>query len=144
MKAKGTYLVPTLMAFEGVRERLGKGIYTPTVEEKVRMTLGRVGQAVTRAKALGVPIAFGTDAGVFEHGRNAGEFALLVKAGLTPREALASATTTAARLLSMENEIGRIAPGMSADMIAVDGDPLGDVTTLEHVRWVMARGRIAD
>ena len=51
---------------------------------------------------------------------------------------------TAARLLSMENEIGRIAPGMSADMIAVDGDPLGDVTTLEHVRWVMARGRIAD
>ncbi|HMO77034.1 MAG TPA: amidohydrolase family protein, partial [Sphingopyxis sp.] len=97
MKAKGTYLVPTLMAFEGVRERLGKGIFTPTVEEKVRMTLGEVGKAVTRAKALGVPVAFGTDAGVFEHGRNAGEFALLVKAGLTPREALASATTVAAR-----------------------------------------------
>lgn len=144
MKAKGSYLVPTLMAFEGVRERLGKGIYTPTVEEKVRMTLGRVGKAVTRAKALGVPIAFGTDAGVFEHGRNAGEFALLVKAGLTPREALASATTVAARLLSMEDAIGRIAPGMSADMIAVTGDPLADVTVLEKVDWVMARGRIAD
>ncbi|WP_077147953.1 amidohydrolase family protein [Sphingopyxis sp. KK2] len=144
MKAKGSYLVPTLMAFEGVRERLGKGIYTPTVEEKVRMTMGSVGKAVTRAKELGVPVAFGTDAGVFEHGRNAGEFALLVKAGLTPREALASATTVAAKVLSMESEIGRIAPGMSADMIAVSGDPLADVTTLEKVDWVMVRGRIAD
>lgn len=144
MKAKGTYLVPTLMAFEGIRERLGKGIYTPTVEEKVRMTLGDVGKAVTRAKAMGVPIAFGTDAGVFEHGRNGGEFALLVKYGLTPREALASATTVAAKLLSMDSEIGRIAPGMSADLIAVSGDPLKDVTVLEKVDWVMARGRIAD
>lgn len=144
MKAKGTYMVPTLMAFEGIRERLGKGIYTPAVEAKVRMTLNDVGKAVTRAKALGVPIAFGTDAGVFEHGRNGGEFALLVKYGLTPREALASATTVAATLLSMDNEIGRIAPGMSADMIAVSGDPLSDVTVLEKVDWVMARGRIAD
>lgn len=144
MKAKGTYLAPTLMAFEGVRERLGKGIYTPTVEEKVRMTLGRVGKAVTSARALGIPIAFATDAGVFEHGRNAGEFALLVKAGLTPREALASATTVAARLLSMENEIGRIAPGMSADMVAVAEDPLSNVRALEKVDWVMVRGRIAD
>lgn len=144
MKAKGTYMVPTLMAFEGIRERLGKGIYTPTVEEKVRMTLNDVGKAMTRAKEMGIPIAFGTDAGVFEHGRNAGEFALLVKYGLTPREALASATTVAARLLSMEDEIGRIAPGLSADMIAVDGDPLSDVRTLEKVDWVMARGRIAD
>ena len=144
MKAKGTYLVPTLMAFEGIKERLGKGIYTPTVEEKVRMTMGNVGRAVTRAKALGVPVAFGTDAGVFEHGRNAGEFALLVANGLTPREALASATTVAAKVLSMESEIGRIAPGMSADMIAVSGDPLTDVRTLEKVDWVMVRGRIAD
>ena len=144
MKAKGTYLVPTLMAFEGIRERLGKGIYTPTVEAKVRMTLNDVGKAVGRAKALGVPVAFGTDAGVFEHGRNGSEFALLVKYGLTPREALASATTVAARALSLESEIGRIAPGMSADMIAVSGDPLTDIRTLENVGWVMARGRIAD
>lgn len=144
MKAKGTYMVPTLMAFEGIRERLGKGIYTPTVETKVRMTLNDVGKAVGRARALGVPIAFGTDAGVFEHGRNAGEFALLVKYGLTPREALASATTVAARVLSLDNEIGRIEPGMSADMIAVSGDPLTDVRVLEKVDWVMARGRVAD
>lgn len=144
MKAKGSYLVPTLMAFEGIKERLGKGIYTPTVEAKVRMTMNDVGKAVGRAKALGVPIAFGTDAGVFEHGRNAGEFALLVKYGLTPREALASATTVAAKLLSMEDQIGRIAPGMSADLIAVAGDPLSDVAVLEKVDWVMVRGRAAD
>lgn len=144
MKAKGTYLVPTLMAFEGIRERLGKGIYTPTVEKKVRMTMDSVGKAVTRAKAMGVPVAFGTDAGVFEHGRNGSEFALLVQAGLTPREAVASATTVAARALSMEQDIGRIAPGLSADMIAVTGDPLRDVTSLEKVDWVMVRGRIAD
>jgi len=144
MKAKGTYLVPTLMAFEGIKERLGKNIYTPTVEAKVRMTMGSVGKAVTRAKALGVPVAFGTDAGVFEHGLNGGEFALLVANGLTPREALASATTVAAKALSMESEIGRIAPGMSADLIAVSGDPLTDVRVLEKVDWVMARGRIAD
>lgn len=144
MKAKGSYLVPTLMAFEGIKERLGKGIYTPTVEAKVRMTMNDVGKAVGRAKALGVPIAFGTDAGVFEHGRNAGEFALLVRYGLTPREALASATTVAAKLLSMEDQIGRIAPGMSADMIAVAGDPLSDVAVLEKVDWVMVRGRAAD
>lgn len=142
MKAHGTYMVPTLMALEGVRARLGKGIYTPTVEVKARQAIETAGRQVTRSKAMGVPIAFGTDAGVFEHGRNAGEFALLVKAGLTNREALASATTVAATVLGMEGEIGRIAPGYSADLIAVSGNPLADVRVLEKVDWVMARGRI--
>ena len=144
MKAKGTYMVPTLMALEGVRARLGKGIYTPTVEAKARVALEAAGRQVTHSKALGVPVAFGTDAGVFEHGRNAGEFALLVKFGLTPREAVASATTIAAKALGMENEIGRLAVGYSADIIAVDGDPLADVTTLEKVQWVMTRGRVVE
>lgn len=144
MKAKGTYMVPTLMALEGVRARLGKGIYTPTVEEKARITVERQGRQVTLSKQLGVPIAFGTDAGVFEHGRNAGEFALLVKYGLTPKEAVASATTIAAKALGMENEVGKIAVGYSADIIAVDGDPLADVTTLEKVKWVMVRGHVAE
>ncbi len=144
MKAKGSYLVPTLMAFEGIRERLGKGVFTPTVETKVRMTLSDVGKAVGRAKALGVPVAFGTDAGVFEHGRNGEEFALLVKYGLTPREAVASATTVAAKALGMENEIGRISVSYSADLIAVDGDPLTNVRTLEKVQWVMVRGRVVE
>lgn len=144
MKAKGSYMVPTLMALEGVRERLGKGIYTATVEAKGRQAVEAAGRQVTRSKALGVPVAFGTDAGVFDHGRNAGEFALLVKFGLTPREAVASATTVAATALGMEKEIGRIAVGYSADIIAVDGDPLTDVTTLEKVEWVMARGRVVE
>lgn len=143
MKTNGTWMVPTLMALEGVRARLGKGIYTPTVEVKARQAIETAGRQVTRSKALGVPIAFGTDAGVFEHGRNAGEFALLVKAGLTNREALASATLNAAQALGMEGEIGRIAPGYSADLIAVRGNPLDDVRVLEKVEWVMARGRVA-
>jgi imidazolonepropionase-like amidohydrolase len=141
MKARGTVLVPTLMALEGVRARIGRGIYTPTVEVKAREALEAAGRQVQRSKAMGVTVAFGTDAGVFEHGRNAGEFALLVKNGLTPVEAVASATTVAAKTLGMENEIGRIAPGYSADLIAVSGNPLQDVTLLEKVEWVMARGR---
>ena len=143
MKAHDTWMVPTLMALEGVRERLGKGIYTPTVEVKARQALETAGRQVTRSKAMGVRIAFGTDAGVFEHGRNGQEFALLVKAGLTNREALASATTNAALALGMEGEIGRIAPDYSADLIAVSGNPLADVRVLEKVDWVMVRGRTA-
>jgi imidazolonepropionase-like amidohydrolase len=144
MKAKGTVLVPTLMALEGVRKRIGKGIYTPTVEVKAKQAVETAGRQVTRAKALGVPIAFGTDAGFYEHGTNAGEFALLVRAGMTPVEAVASATTVAAKTLGLENEIGKIAVGFSADMIAVDGNPLSDVRTLEAVKWVMVRGRIVE
>ena len=106
------------------------------------MTLAEVGHAARLARAAGVPVVFGTDAAVFEHGRNAQEFALLVQyAGMTPAEAIASATTGAARLLGMEKEVGRIAPGYSADLIAVSGDPLQDVRVLEHVDYVMVRGR---
>lgn len=142
MKAKGTALVPTLMALEGVRARLGKGIYTPTVEVKARQALEAAGRQVTRAKAMGVTIAFGTDAGVFEHGANGGEFALMVNAGMTPAEALASATTIAAKTLGMENEIGKIAVGYSADLVAVAENPLTNIRTLEKPEWVMVRGRI--
>jgi len=145
MKASGTAMVPTLMALQGVKERLGKGIYTPTVEAKGREAVAQAGKALKLARAEGVTIAFGTDAGVFDHGRNAGEFALMVDwGGMTAREALASATTVAAKLLDKENEIGKLAPGYSADIIAVDGDPLTDVRTLEKVGFVMARGRIID
>src|SRR3954463_14353475 len=142
MKERGTSFVPTLMAFTGVRERLGKGIYTPIVEDKVRMPLSEVGKAARLARAAGVPIVFGTDAGVYEHGRNAGEFAQYVElVGMSPAEALASATTAAAKLLGLEGQIGRLAPGFSADLIAVSGDPLKDVRILEHVDYVMVKGR---
>ncbi len=145
MQANGTACVPTLMAYTGIRERLGKGIYTPQVEDKIRATLQEVGKAANRSRARGIPVVFGTDAGVFEHGRNAEEFALLVElAGMTPREALASATTEAAKLLGLENEIGKIEVGYSADIIAVQGNPLESVETLEKVDFVMIRGRVIE
>jgi imidazolonepropionase-like amidohydrolase len=145
MKANGSYMVPTLMAFTGIRERLGKNIYTPTVEAKVRETLKSVGLALKAAHDMGVAIAFGTDSGVFEHGRNAQEFAQMVDlGGLTPAQAIATATTGAAKLLGLENQVGRIATGYSADIIAVTGDPTANVRTLEKVDFVMVRGRVIE
>lgn len=144
MKERGTVLVPTLMAFRGVTERLGKGIYTPTVEAKIRAVSETAKVFMGKALKWGVPIAFGTDAGVFDHGRNAQEFGLMRAQGMTDRQALASATTAAAKVLGMDGEIGRIAPGYSADLIAIEGDPTKDVTALEKVDWVMARGRVIE
>lgn len=142
MKERGTVLVPTLMAFQGISQRLGKGIYTPTVEAKVRAVADKAQMFMGQAMKWGVPIAFGTDAGVFDHGKNAGEFRLMRAQGMSDRQALASATTAAAKVLGMSTEIGRIAPGYSADIIAVTGDPTKDVTVLEKVEWVMARGKV--
>ena len=142
MAEHGTVLVPTLRALTQVRDGLGHGVYTPVVEDKIRMTLSHLGDNVRLAMRMHVPVAFGTDAGVFPHGLNAQEFALLVEAGMTSRDALASATTVAAHTLGLDGEIGRIAAGYSADIIAVDADPIADVHTLEHVRWVMARGHV--
>lgn len=142
MKAKGTWLVPTLMAFTGVRDRLGKNIFTPVVEAKGRQTMAVWGHALRDARRAGVKIAFGTDAGVFEHGRNAEEAELMVRlGGMTPREVLVSATTGAAELLDIAGEIGTLDPGKSADLIAVQGDPLADATALTRVNYVMARGK---
>ena len=144
MRENGTTLVPTLMAFEGIKTNLGTGFYTPVVEGKIRAVSQYAGTIVERARKWGVNVAFGTDAGVFPHGQNAGEFALLKNNGMSDRDALATATTGAARILGMEGEIGRIAPGYSADIIAVEGNPLEDVTVLEDVDWVMVRGRVIE
>ena len=132
------------MALKGVTEGLGTGTYTPVVEAKIRAVEPLMATLVSRARKYGVPVAFGTDAGVFPHGRNGEEFRLMLAQGLTSREALASATTMAARVLGMENEIGRIAVGYSADLIAVQGNPLDDATVLEAVDWVMVRGRVIE
>ncbi len=144
MRERGTVLVPTLMAFQGVSEGLGKGVYTPVVEAKIRAVEPLMGSLVSRARAMGVTVAFGTDAGVFQHGRNAQELGLMKKQGMTDREALASATTVAAKVIGMESQIGRLAPGYSADIIAVGGNPLKDVTVLEKVEFVMVRGRVIE
>ncbi len=142
MKASGTVLVPTLMAYTGIREGLAKNAFTPAVAAKVRMTLNEVGKAARAARAAGVPVVFGTDSAVYEHGRNAEEFAQLVElVGMTPAEALASATIAAAKLIDLEGQVGRIAPGYSADLIAVEGDPLQNIRVLQKVDYVMVRGR---
>jgi imidazolonepropionase-like amidohydrolase len=85
-------------------------------------------------------VAFGSDAGVYPHGWNGKQFAHMVRWGLTPLEAITAATSSAARLLGWEDRVGRIAPGLYADLIAVAGDPLADVSELERVRFVMKGG----
>lgn len=144
MRENGTTLVPTLMAFEGIRKNLGKGFYTPVVEDKIRAVGEFAGTLVDRAIEYDVKIAFGTDAGVFPHGENAGELALMKAGGMSDRKVLASTTTVAAEILGLESEIGRIAPGYSADIIAVTGNPLADVSVLEDVDFVMVRGRVIE
>jgi imidazolonepropionase-like amidohydrolase len=143
MKAKGTWMVPTLLALSGVNDRLGKGVYTPVVEAKGRQAIAAWGKQLAAAKSMGVKIAYGTDAGVFEHGRNGEEAALMVKlGGMTPREVLVSATSDVAELLGISGETGTLEAGKSADLIAVDGDPLTDAGALMKVRYVMAGGRV--
>lgn len=138
----GAWLVPTLMAGDFVtRIASGPGnFFTPAQTAKAMQAGPLMLDMVRRAHAGGVRIAFGTDSGVSAHGDNAGEFALLVRAGLTPIEAIRTATVNAAEHLGLAAEAGRIAPGMPADLIAVTGDPLSDVTELERMRFVMKGG----
>lgn len=142
MKKSGGYLVPTLMAGDFVtRIALGPNNYfTPAQTAKALEAGPKMLDMVRRAHAGGVKIAFGTDSGVSAHGDNAGEFALLVKAGMTPLEAIQTATVNAADHFSLSNEIGSLSPGKAADMIAVKGDPLKDVTELQRVTSVIKGG----
>ena len=145
MKAHGTYYVPTLSTVNGYLERLAKdpNAYTPDVKKQIDWRIGITGQSLVKSFPAGVKIAFGTDAGVSKHGRNADEFELMVKFGMSPVEALKAATVNAADLLGLAGEVGTIEAGKSADIIAVAGDPLTDVTVLKKVDFVMARGEVA-
>jgi imidazolonepropionase-like amidohydrolase len=142
MKQHGTYYVPTLSTVNGYLERLAKDAnsYTPEVRKLIDWRIGITGQTLLKAYPAGVKIAFGTDAGVSKHGRNADEFELMVKYGMPPVEALKAATINAADLLGLSSEVGTIEVGKSADIIAVSGDPLQDVTVLKKIDFVMARG----
>ncbi|MBN8606486.1 MAG: amidohydrolase family protein [Caulobacterales bacterium] len=135
------YLVPTLMAGWWVGQLAEQGgVLTPAQTEKARQVSRDMALMGRFARQNNVRVAFGTDSGVSPHGMNAREFQLLVDAGFTPLQAIQTATINAADHLQLGNETGRIAPGLAADIIAVDGDPLADVATLMNVRFVMARG----
>jgi imidazolonepropionase-like amidohydrolase len=144
MAKSGTFYVPTLSTVNGYIERLAANpnAYSPAVREQIEWRIGITGKSLQIAYPLGVRIAYGTDAGVSKHGRNADEFELLVKYGMPPSEAIKAATVNAAALLGLDKEIGTLEPGKSADIIAVDGDPLADVKVLKAMKFVMARGSV--
>ena len=137
MVEHGTWLVPTTYLADAIDLEL----LPPPIRAKAEHVLPLAKQSLQRAIAAGVRIAYGTDAGVYPHGRNARELETLVARGLTPLEALRTATLHAAECLGYP-KVGRIAPGAHADLIAVPGDPLADVTLLQHVEFVMKDGVI--
>ena len=141
MKEKGTYIVPDIITDVYILEHGAEQGLPQKIIDKERQL--RVSQDAnwSRAFRAGVKFAFGTDAGVYPHGENGRQFALLVQhLGITPLDAIRMATVNAAELLGWSDRVGRIAPGAYADLIAVDGDPLKDVSELERVRWVMKDG----
>jgi imidazolonepropionase-like amidohydrolase len=143
MKQHGTVYVPTISAGVFVSEMSRvEGFYPEIVRPKAAAIGALIQGTFARAYAAGVPIAFGTDAGVFPHGDNAREFELMTEAGMPMAEALVAATRSAARVLDLGGEIGSIAVGKRADIIAVDGDPLEDVKAMRRVVFVMKDGTI--
>lgn len=142
MKERGTYLVADIYDDEYIQgEGKKNGLPVDFLEHDA--DLGRIQRENFRkAVQAGVKIAFGTDAGVFPHGTNALQFAWMVKYGLTPMQAIQSATAWAADLLGKSGELGSLKPGKKADLIAVDGNPVDDVTTLERVQFVVKDGKI--
>ena len=142
-KKHGAYYVPTITAGRYVADKAKEAdYYSPLVRPKAAAIGPQIQGTFARAYKAGVKIAFGTDAGVFPHGENAKEFAYMVEAGMPALEAIRSATLGAAALLDQSKVLGSIEPGYSADIIAVSGDPLKDVTVLQQVRFVMKDGAV--
>jgi imidazolonepropionase-like amidohydrolase len=141
-KSSGAYYVPTLSTVNGYLERIAAdpNAYPPAVRAKIDYRIRITGEGLRKALPAGVKIAFGTDAGVSKHGRNADEFESMVRYGMTPAAAIQAATVNAADLLGLSAEIGTLEPGKRADLIAVAGDPTQDVTVLKRVGFVMANG----
>ena len=140
MKERGTYLVADIYNDDYILAEFAKLGYPEKIIEKERMVGRTQRENFQKAAKAGVKLAFGTDAGVYPHGWNAKQFAHMVKWGLTPMQAIQTATINAADLLGWNDKVGVIAPGAFADIIAVDGDPLKDVTELERVKFVMKGG----
>ena len=139
----GAFLVPTVLAGETVAENGRRPGYYPAVIERKALEVGpQIKGALTRAHARGVRIAFGTDSGVSEHGRNARELVYMVEAGMSEMDVLTAATRTSSELLGLEQEIGSIEAGKAADVIATARNPLIDITELQRVRFVMKAGQV--
>ena len=137
MKERGTYLVPTTY----LADRINLAVLPPLVRSKAETIIPFARASLKKAIAAGVRIGFGTDAGVYPHGENAGEFIAYTRLGMSPLDALRSATIVAAEALGVTDR-GTIAPGKLADLIAVPGNPLQDMTATQRVTWVMVGGKI--
>ena len=143
MKEHGTYYVPTISAGKFVAAKAAEeGFFPEVVRPKAAEVGPQIAETFARAYKAGVTIAFGTDMGVGPHGENAKEFGYMVEGGMPPLEAIQAATTTAAEVLRAEDRLGSIRAGKLADIIAVDGDPLEDISRLEQVRFVMKDGKV--
>ncbi len=140
MKQKGTYLTPTLMASEWIMQKIGN--YPPAIQAKGKAATEARSEMFRNAVKIGVKISFGTDAGVFPHGQNAKEFALMTGLGMKPIDALISATSVDAELFGVADKLGTLEKGKLADVIAMPGDPTADITATERVFFVMKDGKI--
>jgi imidazolonepropionase-like amidohydrolase len=143
MKEKGTYWVPTNVAGEWVAEKAKEQGYFPEIVRPKAAAIGpEIRATFAKAHAAGVKIAFGTDSGVSPHGENAREFELMVAGGMPPMKAIQSATLEAARLLKIEDRLGTIEPKMLADVVAVKGNPLNNISAMRNVVFVMKEGTV--
>ncbi|MBK7902528.1 MAG: amidohydrolase family protein [Proteobacteria bacterium] len=140
MKRKGTYLVPTRSAIHWVTRMIDT--FPPKIAEKARAAAAAHGDMFRTALRIGVPIAFGTDAGVFPHGMNAMEFRLMTELGMSPADALLTSARGSARLLGIEADTGTLEAGKFADLVAVPGDAIANIESTEHPLFVMQRGRV--
>ncbi|HEY6193672.1 MAG TPA: amidohydrolase family protein [Candidatus Eisenbacteria bacterium] len=142
LKKNGTWYVPTLYVVEPILAE-GNPLHIPDASlAKAREVRGHMRQAFRTALKHGVKIAFGTDVGVFPHGTQTKEFKIYTDLGMSPMQAIGTATTSAADLMGWSGKVGVVAPGAFADMVAVSGDPMKDITELERVKWVMKGGTV--
>lgn len=142
MKARGTYLVPTVYLGDWLLENAERIKLPAPLVAKAKVVVPAARKNLAAAFRQGVPVAFGTDAAVYPHGLNGREFAVYVKLGMTPLAALQSATINAAKLMGWEDRVGAVEKGKFADLIAVAGDPLKDITEMERVQFVMKGGQV--
>ena len=143
MLARGTFLVPTLVAPQGVLDAIAAGTPIPEpIQEKARSLVDSHRESFRRAVAAGVRIAMGTDSGVTPHGRNLRELALMAAGGMAPADVLVATTRSAAELIGLDGELGTIAPGKRADLVVVDGDPFDFETLPERIAAVYQDGRL--